>query len=119
MGAQPMIPVEWSLSDGVRLPPGAEVMTRLGCHGRQFVLVADGNVCSKIDIPNGGSWIGQFLESLGKAAAAEFCLADWIEELDVTPDVFCETINVLYQCGFVCPLALPATAPVDLRKTSG
>jgi asparagine synthase (glutamine-hydrolysing) len=112
MSADPVSPVVWNLKDGVGLPPRAVVMTRLGGdQGTQYILVADGKVCSQIGMASVHPWLGRLLEGLGSAAKAGLCVGDWIEQLGVPPKEFCDTLNVLYQFGFVVPVALGAPKP--------
>jgi asparagine synthase (glutamine-hydrolysing) len=111
MSASPELPLAWVMSNGVGLPPGAMVMTNLsGDQDSRYVLMLDGKVVSQISMSSRHPWLGRFLEGIGKAAAADFSLSDWIDELDVTPREFRKTLNALHQVGFVAPVALPGAA---------
>jgi asparagine synthase (glutamine-hydrolysing) len=113
MSAEPVTPVVWNLKEGVSLPPRAVVMTRLGDdQGNQYMLVVDGKVCAQIGVAS-HPWLGRFLERLGNQAEAAISLEDWIDELEVAPKEFCDTLNSLYQFGFVLPIALGAPKPAS------
>ncbi len=65
MSAEPVGPVVWNLKDGVGLPPGAIVMTRVGGEqGNQYMLIAEGKVSSHIGVPS-HPWLERFLAGLG------------------------------------------------------
>jgi asparagine synthase (glutamine-hydrolysing) len=111
LAANPPHPVLWNINDRVALLPGATVVKTLGAgQAHRYLSIVNDKVTSQIGVLDGQPWIGRFLEGLGKSAAADFSVGDWIDELDVTPKAFREALNSLHQSGFVDHILAPITA---------
>jgi asparagine synthase (glutamine-hydrolysing) len=101
--AEPVVPENaWHLHDQIVLPQGAEILQPLSANAPQrYFLVSAGNVNAEITLAQSDGWLRHFLRNLGKGAATDFTIADWLDEFDIELPQFCAKMDFLYQAGFV------------------
>ncbi len=92
----------WHLHDRIALPDGAEILQPLSEDTLQrYFLVSAGVVNAEITLAKSDVWLLNFLRNLGKGAAADFTIADWLDEYDLELSSFSAKMDILYQAGFV------------------
>jgi asparagine synthase (glutamine-hydrolysing) len=101
--AEPVVPENiWHSHDRIALPEGTEVLQLLSADAPQrYFLVSAGVVNAEITVAKADGWLRHFLRNLGKGAAADFTIADWLDEFDITLPEFSAEMDILYQAGFV------------------
>ena len=102
MAAQPVVPSQWWPSDRLGLPEAAQISCFRYANGRaRFTLTKDDEVFAELELRSSPHWLGKFLGHLGKGAARDFTVQDWLDEFDVGRNEFCSMLDTLYQCGLV------------------
>jgi asparagine synthase (glutamine-hydrolysing) len=97
----------WRASDCPRLPPGADILFATAEGGTQRVAVLSaGTVIAEINVPDSHQWVTRLLRNLGRGSAANFTVADWVDEFELAEPQLVEILNTLFQAGFVVPSAL-------------
>jgi hypothetical protein len=92
----------WRLHDRIALPDGAEILQPLSEDTLQrYFLVSAGVVNAEITLAKSDGWLLNFLRNLGKGAATDFTIADWLDEYDLELSSFSAKMDILYQAGFV------------------
>jgi asparagine synthase (glutamine-hydrolysing) len=104
--AEPMLPAgHWQLSDRIGIPPNAEILqpVKVGKLNQQqrYLMCSEGMLNAEITLAISPCWLSHFLRNIGKTETAEFTIADWLDEYDLTLASFGEGLDGLYQAGFI------------------
>ncbi len=102
MTAQPVIPSKWWLGDRLGVPEAAQITCFHYPDGHaRFTLTKSDKVFAEMELHRSPRWLNTFLSHLGKGAARDFTIQDWLDEFDIGRDELFSTLDVLYQCGLV------------------
>lgn len=92
----------WHDGDLLTLAEDGEVLRPLADETSGLLLLTvRGVVCAQISVPSDSAWLNGFLRHVGRGEAKQFSVADWIDEFEVPPDQFRDTLDRLYQAGFI------------------